>query len=649
MRSKIFVRLLLAAAFLQIFCAAPHFLGEACAAARNAQRRPTEEQREFSSFIDGFLAGVQKERRIPGMSFAAVHNGETLYMRGYGVEDLASGTQVDPERTAFRAGSISLPVTASAVMQLAEQRRIVLDEDVNIYLRRWKIPDAFDEPITLRHLLTNTSGLDYRELETAAPTSADELAYAARLRKTFPARYAPPGRFYCPSNMGYALLGAIIERYSRLNFDAAIRKHIFQPLGMTSSAFSPNEAEMKNLATGYDERGRTVSYEYRYDLPATGMSTTAADMARFMAAQLAGGALGRSRILNSTFSGSMMRRHFSPHPKINGTGLGYLEKPVSGLRTLQQRCDIPGYSGFMMLIPEKNFGMYFATNVSGIDFSGEMADAVVKRFFPPSGDAGSPSPSGATAIYPDIRGFYRSNMISRSTAEKASRMFSDQIEVSLGESFLTVRHTRKKGAPPTRWVPAAGSDDLFRRAGEDGAPSDEYMFFQRDSDGLVCAAVIGGVENTYDRLKTYESHYWQMAMIAGFFAAAALSFLGTFAGAAINKGKFPWESGLRSDTELWGISSIFCAVQITYALGMLASILLVGSEFRVFVPYQVKALFLAPLAGGLLLAWLWFRLLAKLLNPDYHWLEHAAIMSIAFAETGYMFFLADWRLLGFMF
>jgi hypothetical protein len=63
----------------------------------------------------------------------------------------------------------------------------------------------------------------------------------------------------------------------------------------------------------------------------------------------------------------------------------------------------------------------------------------------------------------------------------------------------------------------------------------------------------------------------------------------------------------------------------------------------------VKALFVIPLAGGLLLAWLWFRMLAKLLNPEYHWLEKIIIMTVAFAETGYMFFLADWRLLGFTF
>ncbi|MDR3164921.1 MAG: hypothetical protein LBU13_05035, partial [Synergistaceae bacterium] len=76
---------------------------------------------------------------------------------------------------------------------------------------------------------------------------------------------------------------------------------------------------------------------------------------------------------------------------------------------------------------------------------------------------------------------------------------------------------------------------------------------------------------------------------------------------------------------------------------------LVGDEFHIFVPYQVKILFVAPLAGGLILAWFWFRITAKIMNPDYHWLEKAAIITAALIETGYMFFLAHWRLLGFMF
>ncbi|MDR1650695.1 MAG: beta-lactamase family protein [Synergistaceae bacterium] len=635
-----------AAAVLLPAVSLPICPGASYAASRNQPRRPTDEEREFASFVDGFLAGVQKERSIPGVVFAAVRNGEVLYLKGYGVTDKSDGAPVDPERTVFRVGALSQPVTAAAIMQLAERGRISLDENVSTYLRRWKIPEMFDNPITVRHLLTHTAGLDFKELETAAPTSSDERGYAGVLQKKFPARYSEPGIFYCESGMGYALLGSILERYSRLNFDAAVKRHVFQPLGMSSSFFTPGAEDLRNMASGYDASGSKVPYEYRYDLPAVGMNTTASDMSRFMIASLAGGVIGRNRMLGEMYSGSMLRRHFSPHQMINGAGLGYLERPVRGIRTLQRRGGISGFSAFLMLIPEHKFGLFLAANVSGIDFSSELSEAVVKRFLP--AQAQEPrAGEGQMTIYSDVRGFYRTNRIARNTAEKVSRMFADQIEAAIDGETVVLTHTRG-GVPPSRWFPVAGQDDLFLRTEDDGS-NEEYIFFQRGETGAVTALVAGSVERTFDKLKTYESFYWQMAMITGFILIMTLSFAGLLTGMAINRGKFPWESGYRSDTELWGISSLFCAVQLTFAAGLTLAVMLKGDEFTVFVPYQVKALFVIPLFGGVLLAWLWFRLLSKIFSPDYHWLEKILIMSAAFAETGYMFFIADWRLLGFMF
>jgi CubicO group peptidase (beta-lactamase class C family) len=635
-------------AFFFIACGPGFFRSDAAAAARNAPQRLGGEQREFASFVDGFLSGVQKERGAPGMVLTAVRDGEILYLKGYGVADKESGAPVDPERTMFRVGSISQPITAAAVMQLSERGRINLDEDVNVYLRRWKIPNTFERPITPRQLLTHTAGFDFKELEIAAPTSADERNYASFLQKKMPPRFAEPGVYYCFSGMGYSILGSIVERYSRLDFGASIKKNVFQPLEMNSSAFMPNDEEMKNLAAGYESNGTKVPYEYRYDMPATGMSSTASDMSRFMIAALSGGALRRSRVLGETHAKSMLRRHFSPHPDINGIGIGYIEKRVEGLRTLQQYGNIPGYSAFLMLIPEKNFGLFIAANSSAVNFSDELASSVVKRFFPVSEDRKSPNSSANIAVYPDIQGYYRLNNVPKKTAAKVAGIARDQISISLEDAFVVARHTIGD-VPPTRWLPTDVSGDIFRMVGTDGFFTDEYMFFQRDELGAVSNLIIGGAGNTCDKLPTPESHYWQMVILASFIGAASVSFLGLFIGLTNNKGNFPWEIGYASDTELWVISSFFCAVQISFVVGMIISLITMGNEFRVFVPYQVKALFLIPLFGALLLAWLWFRILSKLLSPDYHWLEKVAIISVAFFETGYMFFLANWKLLGFMF
>jgi CubicO group peptidase (beta-lactamase class C family) len=593
------------------------------------------------------MAGAQKERAIPGMVFAAVQNGEILYLKGYGVSDLETNKPVDAEETLFRAGALTQPVTAAAIMQLAERKRINIDEDVSVLLRGWKLSNRFNKPVTPRQLMMHTSGLDYMKLETAAATSSDERAYTARLPKIMPAVVGEPGMYYRTSDMGYALLGSIIERYSRMNFDASIKRYIFGPLGMDKSVFYLTSDDVANLAAGYDSRGVKASYEYRLDPPAAGMCTTGHDMARFMIAQLSGGAIGKNRILGELHSSSMMNRHFSPHKMINGAGLGYLEHPAAGRRTLQRYGNMPGFSSFMMLMPDKNFGIFFAANESGIDFGDKLAASLVERFFPMP--APNTPPSVRLGVFnSDVLGYYRTTDISHSTAEKITAFNADQVKVSVMKGYLVTEHAGFN-SPPSIWFPVEGENDLFRKIGKGGTLADEHILFQRDSRGRIAVLVMGSVDNTYEKLAAYDGYYSKWVTAAVFVLTALLSFAGLYIGSSINRGKFPWEKGLNSDTELWGISSIFCAVNIFFAVALAAATVIAGHEFHIFVPYQVKILFVAPLAGGLILAWLWFRIAAKIMNPDYHLLEKLAIITVALVETGYMFFLAHWRLLGFMF
>jgi hypothetical protein len=450
--------------------------------------------------------------------------------------------------------------------------------------------------------------------------------------------------------MGYALLGSIIERYSRQNFQASVTKHAFQPLGMKDSTFSPDAGQMSRLATGYGEEGVPAGYEYFYDMPASAMSTTASDMGRFMMAQLGDGALGRNRVLTPMFANSMLRRHFSPHPSIEGTGLAYREKFISGIRTLQLSGNIPGYTSFMMLIPEKGFGLFFAANASGLKFNEDLARAVVDRFFASSAPRlpDDASLSRTEALPQGIDGFYRHNVISRHTAEKIMYLMSDQIKVTSSGDLVTISHTRGV-SHTTQWMPVrADSGDILRRVGANGEAEGEYAYVERE-DGAVTALVIGDVSRTYDKLPPYEGYYRQIAIALCFLSVVIVSCLGAVIGVAVNKGKLPWEKGLRSATELWSISLLFCGIQIAFVVCLLASAYYSGAEFTVFVPYRVKALFIIPLAGCLLLAWFWFRLLGNLLKPDYHWAEKLLLVAVAVMETGYVFFLANWRLLGFMF
>jgi CubicO group peptidase (beta-lactamase class C family) len=101
-----------------------------------------------------------KNNSSPSGTVAIMRSGELILAKGYGFEDISKQTPVDPYRTLFRPGSVSKLFTWVAVMQLVEQGQLDLDTDVNTYLESFSIKDTFDDPITLRHIMTHSAGFE---------------------------------------------------------------------------------------------------------------------------------------------------------------------------------------------------------------------------------------------------------------------------------------------------------------------------------------------------------------------------------------------------------------------------------------------------------------------------------------------------------
>lgn len=163
------------------------------------------------AFVDALVRAELAELRIPGAVVSIVYRGRVLLARGYGLADLERGTPMDPNSTVVRVGSISKPVTATAVMQLAESGALRLDADVNDYLDDVRVPAAFGRPVTAADLLTHTAGFDVRLSGTAAASEDDVLPLGVYLARDLPPRVRPPGRVLAYSNHGYTLLGHLVE------------------------------------------------------------------------------------------------------------------------------------------------------------------------------------------------------------------------------------------------------------------------------------------------------------------------------------------------------------------------------------------------------------------------------------------------------
>ena len=188
-----------------------------------------------------------------GCAVSVARAGETVYARGFGMAHLEQPSPITPE-TIFEAGSVSKQFTASALVLLALDGKLSLDDPVQEYLP--ELPD-FGAPITIRHLLTHTSGLrTFRPLVAlrgrpdgfAVHTNAEVLALMARQRDL----NFPPGEEYLYSNAPYILSVVLAERVSGQSFNDFTTERIFKPLGMTSTLWRDDFTQIvKGRATAY--------------------------------------------------------------------------------------------------------------------------------------------------------------------------------------------------------------------------------------------------------------------------------------------------------------------------------------------------------------------------------------------------------------
>ena len=134
-----------------------------------------------------------EEYHIAGAAVAVVKDGKLFFTKGYGSKDIEHRIPVDPEETMFRIGSNTKPFTWTAVMQLAEQGKVDLDADVGTYLD-FRVPDTFPQPITLKHLMTHTSGFGERWLESLASDESELMSEREWLVSICRHAFLPPAK-----------------------------------------------------------------------------------------------------------------------------------------------------------------------------------------------------------------------------------------------------------------------------------------------------------------------------------------------------------------------------------------------------------------------------------------------------------------------
>jgi len=341
---------------------------------------------DVNAWLDGKLPDALKNGDIPGAVVTVVKDGQVVTTRGYGWADTgASGGQpvaVDPQKSLFRVASISKIPTSIAVMQLVEQGKVDLDADISAYLD-FEIERRFDEPLTLRHLLTHSAG--FEEHGSLTPTT-DLEAY---VKNDPPAQVFAPGTTPGYSNYGMALAGYIVQRVSGQPFETYVREHVLEQAGMTTSTYEqPLPAGLAgSLGPGYTSTGEEVPFEVMGDFPAGSLTVSAPDFAAFMKAQLSRSPkLLREETWEQMWSPGLGEDKLGNRAKAGEMGLGYFDLSRHGQRVVGHGGDIPGWHSQFELYPEEKTGIFISYNGDGNDSSNslreDLAQGFADRYFP---------------------------------------------------------------------------------------------------------------------------------------------------------------------------------------------------------------------------------------------------------------------------
>jgi len=322
-------------------------------------------QTTVTSRVDRLFA--QWDRRdSPGCALVVIQQGHTIFARGYGMADLERDIPITSS-TSFYVGSLSKQFTAMAVLLLAQQGALSLDDDARKYLD--ELPD-YGVTITIRHLLTHTSGLpEYPPLLARAGWPADApvhnsdvLDIVARERRLD----SSPGDRFSYSNTGYTLLGIIAERVARVRLDQFAATSMFSPLNMRSTLFYADTAlAIQNRAYAYEpsQNGWRLGPTVPTRVGAGGIFTTVEDLARWDA-NFDDGRVG---------GGGLIAAMTTPARLNNGEaieyGFGVEVRTYHGHPVVEHGGDLVDYHAYFTRFPDAHLSVGALCNVSTINLS----------------------------------------------------------------------------------------------------------------------------------------------------------------------------------------------------------------------------------------------------------------------------------------
>ncbi|WP_245947947.1 serine hydrolase [Paenibacillus sambharensis] len=359
----------------------------AAAAPPAAAAGPTD-PKEVEAFADSFFETPEIKDKLTGAAFTVVAEGNVVLNKGYGYADVESRLPVKPDKTMFRMASVSKLFTATALMQLVEEGKVSLDDEVEKYLNGITFTNKTGKPLLIRHLLTHTTGFEFTD-SVAVPSEQTGADYSLEqfIKDARPDIVIAPGEAYRYDNYAFNLQGLVVQNVTGKPFEEVVEERIFEPLGMNDSDFRITEQVKSQLATGYNSKGQAYPVYPMIPTiaPDGGMFATNSDIAKYMLANLDGGKLGDGRILSADTTALMHQAHVGIHEELPNAGLGFemfFHQMFNGQVVIGKGGDLQGYHSWLWLLPEKNVGGFIVTNTDAVDVRVALFEAFMDHYYP---------------------------------------------------------------------------------------------------------------------------------------------------------------------------------------------------------------------------------------------------------------------------
>lgn len=336
---------------------------------QNGSLDPASE-RKIARFLDEQMV----EWNAPGASITVLDPDDVLYAAGLGARALEPVEQVTPD-SLFRVSSVTKPFTGLAVLQLVERNDLELEDDVRDHVPF--LTDAPGGPITVRDLMTHTSGL-HSEIVPHETEIADRTDFIRRLNRRAEERVTNSDRFMY-SNGGYVILGAIVEAVAEQPFPEYVEGEILSPLGMERSTFDPGSLESEDdTMKGYIySDGTLVPPDFDPDQkPAFreklfgpfGLISTTTDLASFLQCVMNGGIHNDERLASEAAIESMCSSQSPSWPTVEDNpihyGYGWRIEEMMGDRLVHHGGKVPGFHAWIGYLQERKIGVALGFNKS---------------------------------------------------------------------------------------------------------------------------------------------------------------------------------------------------------------------------------------------------------------------------------------------